>query len=361
MSSTIELAKIGLNDKSRSQRSILAFYIFRVLPQVNKKLNYWRKVAQKIEDRDLRKQALASLDKKAFHCQGGSVYAVNSYASANLIDLIVAYQTICDYLDNLCDRAGVTDERSFITLHQALLDALTPDYTYHNYYEHYVFIQDDIYLYKLVDFCKSAIRKLPSYHVIYDEVMQLAHLYIDLQVKKHLDWSQREEILMEWAEEKGRDFPFIRWQEYAAATGSTLAIFALFRLATELEVTDREVQTIVYAYFPWICGLHILLDYFIDQGEDRIGGDLNFTFYYADSAEMEARLKLFSQTAFTYAQNLPHNIFHQTVVQGLLAMYLSDAKVKREGLSKIRSSWLNDMGAETINVYRLCSLVRKFW
>ncbi len=361
MSSTIELEKVGLKDKNNSQISILSFYIFKVLPQVNRKLNYWRRLAEKIEDKALRRQALASLDKKAFHCQGGSVYAVNNYAGANLIDLIVAYQTICDYLDNLCDRVGVRDERSFITLHQALLDALSPNHTYHDYYADYVFTQDDIYLYKLVDSCKNAIRKLPSYHVIYDEVIKLAHLYIDLQVKKHLDWPQREEILREWAEEKGRDFPFIRWQEYAAATGSTLAIFALFRLATELEVINLEVEAIVYAYFPWICGLHILLDYFIDQGEDRIGGDLNFIFYYADNEEIEARLKLFGRTAFKYAQDLPHSIFHQTVVQGLLAMYLSDSKVKREGLSKFRSSWLKDTGADTINLYRLCSLVRKFW
>jgi len=37
-----------------------------------------------------------------------------------------------------------------------------------------------------------------------------------------------------------------------------------------------ELTQVKNSYFPWVQGLHILLDYLIDQEEDRINGDLNF-------------------------------------------------------------------------------------
>ena len=41
------------------------------------------------------------------------------------IRFIVAYQTISDYLDNLCDRSTSLDPKDFSALHEAMKDALT--------------------------------------------------------------------------------------------------------------------------------------------------------------------------------------------------------------------------------------------
>ena len=49
-------------------------------------------------------------------------------------------------------------------------------------------------------------------------------------------------------------------------------------LRSDFEKNDAE--QIRNGYFPYIQGLHILLDYLIDQEEDKVGGDLNFCFYY---------------------------------------------------------------------------------
>ena len=80
--------------------------ILRVRPDVRRHLQEWKTRAEKIPDPELRRQALMSIETKDFHCEGGAVYALlagDHYDEA--IRFIVAYQTISDYLDNLCDRS----------------------------------------------------------------------------------------------------------------------------------------------------------------------------------------------------------------------------------------------------------------
>jgi tetraprenyl-beta-curcumene synthase len=83
-------------------------------------------------------------------------------------------------------------------------------------------------------------------------------------------------------------------------------------------------------YFPYIQGLHILLDYFIDQEEDRLGGDLNFCFYYPDQSVLLERLCHFIEEADRHVNQLPHGEFHRLIHRGLLGLYLSDEKVKKQ-------------------------------
>jgi len=118
-------------------------------------------------------------------------------------------------------------------------------------------------------------------------------------------------------------------------------------------------ETLLEAYFPWICGLHILLDYFIDREEDRQGGDLNFTFYYPHETAMLERLEYFTREAVIRAGKLPNARFHKTVVNGLLAMYLSDVKVSAQNYQEARRKLLNIGGLPAWYTYSLCCLLRK--
>lgn len=341
------------------QSRILAYYILRILPQVNKLLKKWEREAKLCSESELRQQVLASLHSKAFHCQGGAVFAVPCKNRGTVLKLIVAYQTICDYLDNLCDRAGSTDGRAFLQLHKALIDALTPGKDQEDYYRCFPLKNDGDYLNKLVKECRLCIEKLPSYFMVYDELKKLVDYYIQLQVKKHLALECRENDLINWANEHLREYPEIYWQEFAAASGSTLAVFALFDLASRKHLKKETIKQTVDAYFPWICGLHILLDYLIDQAEDREGGDLNFTFYYKNHEEMLARLKLFVREAHRCTVISESQAFNKTVVEGLLAMYLTDSKVKKEKLQAVAAELLNESGAGARRTHRICSIVRK--
>jgi tetraprenyl-beta-curcumene synthase len=345
-----------------SQSRILTRYVWNTLPRVKKELQRWRQLAAECPDPVLSAQALSSLINKDFHCYGGAVFAVGANdQEENLIELITAYQTICDYLDNLCDRADCLDGQAFRRLHVALLDALQPNREKAEYYEFYQHRDDGGYLAGLVTVCRDCLQKLPGYQHVQADILQLVEYYIDLQVKKHIDWTVREHQLITWAQAQAACYDDLLWQEFAAASGSTLAIFALLALAVCAEVNDDQVQEVKDTYFPWICGLHILLDYFIDREEDWQGGDLNFTFYYADQALMVRRFEDFISQSLARLHHLENPAFTRTVVEGLLAMYLSDQKVKRLGLQKTAASLLNQCGANSWHVYRLCALVRRFF
>ncbi len=348
------------NMGSGGQARLLFHYIHHTLPRVKKLLEYWRNEASLSVENELRLQALSSIAGKDFHCQGGAVFAV-PYPEweETLLKLIVAYQTLCDYLDNLCDRASCLDGVAFRELHTSLIDALTLDGEIHNYYCSYPYKNDNGYITKMVEECRFCLRQLPSYNLVYEDLIQLARLYIDLQVKKHIDWESREKTLIEWANKNVSKYPGVLWNEFAAASGSTLAIFALFGLATRENVEARHSQILLQSYFPWICGLHILLDYFIDQEEDRFGGDLNFTFYYSSNEEMINRFKMFIREAHSRASLLPDPGFEKTVIEGLLAMYFSDKKVKKQGFNKMARELINESGYGARNTYYICSLVRK--
>ena len=81
--------------------ALIVPYVTRIFPLVERKLEVWSAKAGTIPEPELRKQALASISKKRFHCHGGSVYALYTSQSAELLHFIVTLQqsvttwTIC--------------------------------------------------------------------------------------------------------------------------------------------------------------------------------------------------------------------------------------------------------------------------
>lgn len=302
-----------------------------VLPEVQEQLRYWRNKAEAMPDQELKKQALDSLTSKQFHCQGGAVYATANLPMRHvLIPLIIAFQTISDYLDNLCDRSTSLDPQDFRRLHQSMLDAINPAQPLHDYYAYRTEQEDGGYLNELVKTCQASIRMLPSYALVTDSVLKWVGLYCDLQVYKHIRQDLREQALAEWWGQYESSHKDISWNEFAAATGSTLGVFMMFVAASESSLTLRFVDIIQEVYFPYICGLHILLDYLIDQQEDQLGGDLNFCSYYTDMEQTVERIASFVIEARMRTKRLVNPAFHQMIIEGLLALYLSDPKVSKQ-------------------------------
>ena len=339
--------------------TLINTFIHSIFPQINRELSYWASYAETHACPELKHQALASIKYKKFHCQGGSIYSLYSGVhTADFITLVVALQTISDYLDNLCDRADIADEQAFRQLHGAMMDALDPTAIPQNYYAFYPFKDDGGYLTKLVTTCQQQIKKLPSYHLIKTDLLKLASLYSDLQTYKHLALSIREQKMTNWLSLHRHHYPQISEWELAAATGSTLGMFMLCAAASDKNLNASTATKIVTAYFPWINGLHILLDYFIDAAEDQANGDLNFVAYYDNQCQILSRLTLFTKQAFLQAQTLPEPLFHKTIVQGLLAMYLSDPKTSPLKEQAIKKSLLKTVGWYTTFLYMLCKLLR---
>lgn len=334
-------------------------FVKNVFPIVNDELEYWHDVAAAITCPELREQALASIRDKKFHCQGGSIYSLyQGVSTPDFVRLVVALQTISDYLDNLCDRAGIADEQAFRQLHLAMTDALCLDGPLNDYYRFYPYQDDSGYLTQLVQACRQETAKFPSYLLVRNEALKLAGLYSDLQTYKHLDLSVREAKMRHWIQKHIKDYPDIGEWEFAAATGSTLGMFMLCAAASDPALGQHDAGKLSSAYFPWISGLHILLDYFIDAAEDKENGDLNFVAYYKDANEINTRLNFFAQQALQQATVLPNPMFGTTVVHGLLAMYLSDPKTNKPDERVVRKALLNTGGAYTNLIYGLCRMMR---
>ncbi|MFD2628948.1 tetraprenyl-beta-curcumene synthase family protein [Oceanobacillus kapialis] len=329
-----------------------------IFPEVDKELARWKEKAQKIPDQDLRNQALASIEAKRFHCQGGSLYAFlagDKWKEA--ITFIVAYQTISDYLDNLCDRSTSLDPADFRLLHESLRAATHPEHQGKNYYALREEQQDNGYLSELVQTCQSQLAML-ELSPVQPTLDRLVSLYTDLQVHKHVAIAERVPRLKRWYEEENTNSE-LTWYEFAASAGSTLTVFCLVSYALGGKVDKWEANMISQGYFPYMQGLHILLDYYIDQKEDLEENDLNFCFYYPSEAKMQQQFSMFIRRAADQIDQLSDSAFHQMIRNGLVGLYLADPKVKHlPSQRKMVKSLLKESGKTAQLFY---SLIRMYY
>src|SRR5690606_23404231 len=193
------------------------------------------------------------------------------------------------------------------------LDAVDPNAPLQDYYAFRSEQEDGGYLNQLVRTCQTCLCLLPSYEKVQPTVTELVAYYCDLQVYKHIAFEQRVPRLTSWWERHKDAAPEYRWNEFAAATGSTLGMFTLFLAATDPYLQEEEVNSIRKAYFPSLQALHILLDYLIDQDEDMHGGDLNFCSYFENEGVMIERLEAIARQARERSTSLKHPRFHRMI------------------------------------------------
>ncbi|MTH54478.1 DUF2600 family protein [Bacillus mangrovi] len=325
----------------------------QVFPIVHEHLAEWKKKAEAIPNEELRSQALASIESKAFHCEGGSILAILAGPKMKeCIEFIVAYQTISDYLDNLCDRSTSLDPADFRMLHQSMPDALTCGAELKNYYAFREDQDDEGYLHDLVQTCQRLLFQIKEYPDIKESMLELSGYYCDLQVHKHVKKDERVPRLETWFERHRSTLPEMEWYEFSACSGSTLGIFCLAAYGFQSSFDKKLAQQIRDSYFPYVQGLHILLDYLIDQEEDQAGGDLNFCSYYPTEESMMQRLKHFIEKADSSLKGIPHEGFHRLINRGLLGVYLSDQKVtSRKELNRLARALLKRGGGTSLFFY----------
>ncbi len=334
----------------------------RVLPAVNRFLAGWTEKARKIPDPELRHQALMGLGEKKFHCEGGGIYTLLAGRRAHeTMRFIVAYQTISDYLDNLCDRGSSKDPEDFRTLHTALAHALTPGVEPGDYYRCRQEKDDGGYLPSLVRTCQNVLKDHPSYGRIAPHLHELAGYYRELQVHKHVKAEEVRPRLEAWFAENREKFPGIQWQEFAAASGSTLGIYCLVSQTSAIESPEVTIVRVKEAYFPWVQGLHILLDYCVDRDEDHLAGELNFCDHYRNEREMEERFIHFFRMSDLAMRELPHPKFQMMLLRGIVAVYLADAKMGRQGagVRKLATRLLREGGPLTWFFFANCWAYRR--
>jgi tetraprenyl-beta-curcumene synthase len=216
---------------------------------------------------------------------------------------------------------------AYVTLHEALLDALSPERPPADYYRDGPARDDGGYLRSLVEATRTGIRQLPNFGAVASRVREAATFYAELQSLKHLPASEREVRCEAWYAAHKVRFPNLYWWEFAAACGSSLPVFAMLFLASQPSLDPSDVATTFDAYFPSVSAVHILLDYFIDQAEDREHRELNFVACYPTASEGVDRVRSLVREGAARLRTIAHADWHAFLLQAMCLFYLTHPKV----------------------------------
>jgi tetraprenyl-beta-curcumene synthase len=317
----------------RGLTSMLRF-LTRIVPRASRALAAIRSRAARIPAPALREQALASIDGKAFHVQGGCILAtfLPPCDAERYVRIVASLETIYDYLDNLCDRIPGVSQTAFAALHEALLDALDDRRTVADYYRHGPSGDDGGYLASLVADVRSELASLPHYGAVRAGLVEIAGYYAQLQTFKHTGADEREAICEAWYAQHRERFPGLFWWEFAAACGSSMPVFALIHLATRQELDPLAIDATIAAYFPNVSAVHILLDYFIDQAEDREHRELNFVACYPSIPIAVERVRRLVRATRLRMRALADPEWHTFVLRAMCLFYLTHPKVYEQRL-----------------------------
>lgn len=274
----------------------------------------------------MRKDALDSIAYKRDHAHGAALFLVlPSKRDLRLLRLLVAYQTIWDYLDNVSERFPSPSDAD--GLHRALIDALDPAAAGSDYYRCHPG-NDGGYLSALVRCCQENCATLPSYPLVRPLVLQGVARCAVQAVNHDPVHQRREAALRRWAETEFPDEDSMRWFELTAAASAYLP-HPLLALACDPELDVAAVVRTQAAYFPWVSLAIAMLDSYVDQAEDRRTAEHSYIAYYRDEASAITRVCEVVRRAICEVRALPGGDRHAVVVAAMVAMYLSksDARV----------------------------------
>lgn len=313
---------------------VMAFSTFLtgVVPLARAALAQIEALAQAIPDDRLRHEALASITAKAYHVAGGSILATFLPRSArtHYVEIVAPLESIYDFLDNLCDRHPGVPVEAYPVLHRALEDALDPLSDPRTYYDLGPAGDDGGYLQALVRRTRAALSRVAGHERLLAHFRESARLYAELQTYKHYPPQQREAACVNWHRRHRERFGDLSWWEFASAAGSQFGVYGpLYAL---LAGEYDEIEPVYDAYFPAFSAVHVLLDYFIDQAEDREHGELNFVECYPDSQRMRERMRELSMRARRRFEQLARPRAHAFVLHVMALFYLTHPKVFEQGL-----------------------------
>ena len=291
------------------------------MPVVSREARIWRSRALAMPEGSLRVDALASLTRKRDHTEGAALFWVLARRrDPRLLRLLVAYQTIWDFLDNASERAPAAANTR--QLHLALSEALDPTAPISDYYRHHPCKRDGGYLGALVRTCRASCLALPSYRHVRSQMLTGVALCEVQSLNHDPDAQRRDAKLKAWAERLAPVDPALDWFELTAAASGFLP-HVLLVLAAEPRCRQSDVAETFSAYFPWVSLALTMLDSYNDWCEDVAAGAHSYISHYGDPARGVGRLCEIVEQAERRARALPGGDRHATVVAAMVAMHLS--------------------------------------
>lgn len=301
------------------------------LPAVGEELRAWRAHAAQIADQEIRGHALSTLDRKRSHAAGAALFAIlPRRRDSNLLRLLVAYETLWDYLDTTNERAP--EERNGRQLHLALIDAIDPSRPQTDCFKYHPW-DDGGYLHALVACGRGCCMALPSHSRARQALIGEARRAQVLALNHETHPCRRDEALRNWAATEAPAVPALAWYELSGAGSASLTVHALLALAAQPGCSAREVIEVRDAYNPWISAATTMLDSFVDQLEDATNRDHSYVAHYPSHQTAIARTRWLIEQSIEQAQALPRGERHQLIVAAMAAMYLSKDSARSPALA----------------------------
>lgn len=332
-------------------------YWLTVFPRVCLHIARWQRLARRIPDPVLRRLALAALSEKRGNIEGAAAFAAFAPGSrrARATRAASAFQAAYNLLDMLGEQPSTDPVRDGERLHNALLHALgwaastppadgvDPGVEALDWYEYHPQSADGGYLNRLLEECRDAFRSLPGYELAAPAARAAAERIVAFQSLNLSEAQGDHAALEQWAHAATPAGSGLQWWETAAAAGSSLGVHALIAAAAEESLEAHEAKLLEQAYFPWIGGLHSLLDNLIDKREDEAAGHRSLVEYYGPERAAE-RMRWMAEQAGVLAAALPHGHRHTVVLAGMIGNYLATSEAHSPELAPVSDAVLATTG-----------------
>jgi tetraprenyl-beta-curcumene synthase len=358
-------------------RAALSYWM-SVFPRVCFHIARWQRRARRIPDPVLRHLALAALSEKRGNIEGAAAFAafVPATRRGKAVKALSAFQAAYNLLDMLGEQPSADPVRDGERLHNALLFALgwpaaaseaqepdphvqerdlpapqhdtpapqpDPGVRALDWYEHHPQREDGGYLNELLAECRDSFSSLPHYSAAAPAARAAAERIVAFQ-SLNLSEAQGDHTGLErWALAATPPGAGLQWWETAAAAGSSLGVHALIAAAADPELSVEQAKELEHAYFPWIGGLHSLLDNLIDKREDEAAGHRSLVEYYGPERAAE-RMRWMAEQATEVALRVPHSRRHTVMLAAMIGNYLATPEAHSPQLEPVSQAVLSTTG-----------------
>lgn len=271
----------------------------------------------------LRGDALQALARKRHYTDGAALFsALPRRRHLHLLELLVALQTIANFVDVASERGAAVRGRSGSTLALAIIDAVDPAAPHRDYYAEHPWRDDGGYLQAIVTSCQARCAQLPGYPTARPQLLREARLLRTLELEHDPDPHRRDHQLRCAATEAFPTEQDATWFEIAGGASSALPVLALLAAAAEPIGSDDALAAIIDTY-SWAGRLGVVLDGYVDQDEDLRSGEWSSIAYYPSPNRAAERVAYLIDRSLRHASQLPRAEIHTLIIAAMTAMYLS--------------------------------------
>ncbi len=325
---------------------------------ISHEIHVWRRRALTIPDAPIREDALSSIERKRGHTDGAALFWIlPRHRNLKLLRLLVAYETIWDFLDSVNERGADRGQANGRQLHLALVEALDPRASISDYYRHHPWREDGGYLRALVEACRRDCLALPSYSRVQPLVIREAMRAQVLALNHDTDPGCRDASLKAWAAHEFAGEHDVSWFELSGAASASLTVHVLLALAADPTCTKRDVDRARDVYFPWLSLATTMLDSYVDQAEDVANGDHSYIAHYQSRAVAAQRVREIVERSVREARRLPDGHRHAVIAACMVAMYLSKDSARTPAMRPTTASFVEAGGSLT----RLLLPILRLW